>query len=169
MKVKTVTKKFPKSFILDTNVILHDATCINQFQEHDIIIPLTVIEELDHIAGGCLIGLSRNAGIPEAASGERNCCHSEEGIYEKRAEILHERQSLDRGGFGRPDRLIVRLMRTALHLTRDMWNILMRSTPTRQPLSLPHYDRSCVCRWNAQHSFATLAGVARSQTNRTPF
>jgi PhoH-like ATPase len=52
MKVKTIAKKTPKSFILDTNVILHDATCIHQFQEHDVIIPLTVIEELDHFKRG---------------------------------------------------------------------------------------------------------------------
>jgi len=44
--------KKTKTFILDTNVILHDATCINQFQEHDIVIPLTVIEELDHFKRG---------------------------------------------------------------------------------------------------------------------
>jgi PhoH-like ATPase len=42
----------PKTFILDTNVILHDATCIHQFQENDIIIPLTVIEEIDHFKRG---------------------------------------------------------------------------------------------------------------------
>ena len=52
MKIKTIAKKAPKSFILDTNVILHDATCIHQFQEHDVIIPLTVIEELDHFKRG---------------------------------------------------------------------------------------------------------------------
>ncbi len=46
------TTKKTKMFILDTNVILHDATCINQFQEHDVIIPLTVIEELDHFKRG---------------------------------------------------------------------------------------------------------------------
>ncbi|MBI5727287.1 MAG: ribonuclease, partial [Ignavibacteriales bacterium] len=40
--------KLHKTFVLDTNVILHDAGCINQFQEHDVIIPLTVIEEIDH-------------------------------------------------------------------------------------------------------------------------
>ena len=44
--------KVPKTFILDTNVILHDATCINQFQENDIVIPLTVLEELDHFKRG---------------------------------------------------------------------------------------------------------------------
>ncbi len=45
-------KKRIKTFILDTNVILHDATCINQFQENDVVIPLTVIEELDHFKRG---------------------------------------------------------------------------------------------------------------------
>ena len=45
-------KKQPKIFILDTNVILHDSTCINQFEEHDIVIPLVVIEELDHFKRG---------------------------------------------------------------------------------------------------------------------
>ncbi|MCX7878662.1 MAG: PhoH family protein [Ignavibacteria bacterium] len=43
---------FKKTFILDTNVILHDATCINQFKEHDIVIPISVIEELDHFKRG---------------------------------------------------------------------------------------------------------------------
>lgn len=45
-------KKVPKTFILDTNVILHDASSINMFQENDVIIPLTVIEELDHFKRG---------------------------------------------------------------------------------------------------------------------
>jgi PhoH-like ATPase len=44
--------KAPKSFVLDTNVILHDASSIHQFQENDVIIPLTVIEELDHFKRG---------------------------------------------------------------------------------------------------------------------
>lgn len=48
----TQTKKTPKTFILDTNVILHDAQSINMFQENDVIIPLSVIEELDHFKRG---------------------------------------------------------------------------------------------------------------------
>ena len=52
MKAKTPISKNPKSFILDTNVILHDASCIHQFQENDVVIPLTVIEELDHFKRG---------------------------------------------------------------------------------------------------------------------
>lgn len=45
-------KSQPKTFVLDTNVILHDPTCINHFQEHNIIIPLAVIEELDYFKRG---------------------------------------------------------------------------------------------------------------------
>jgi PhoH-like ATPase len=48
----TSTKKTPKTFVLDTNVILHDAASINMFQENDVIIPLAVIEELDHFKRG---------------------------------------------------------------------------------------------------------------------
>lgn len=45
-------KKSPKTFVLDTNVILHDAASIHMFQENDVVIPLTVIEELDHFKRG---------------------------------------------------------------------------------------------------------------------
>lgn len=41
-----------KTFILDTNVILHDAKCIRNFAEHDIIIPIVVIGELDKFKKG---------------------------------------------------------------------------------------------------------------------
>lgn len=36
-----------KNFVLDTNVILHDHKCIYKFQEHDIYLPIVVLEELD--------------------------------------------------------------------------------------------------------------------------
>ena len=39
--------KTKKTFILDTNVILHDSSCIDHFQENDIVIPIAVLEELD--------------------------------------------------------------------------------------------------------------------------
>ncbi|CAG8999994.1 MAG: hypothetical protein CENE_01983 [Candidatus Celerinatantimonas neptuna] len=38
-----------KVYILDTNVLLHDPLAVYQFQEHDVIIPMTVLEELDRI------------------------------------------------------------------------------------------------------------------------
>jgi PhoH-like ATPase len=42
----------PKLFVLDTNVILHDSGCIHNFEENDIAIPITVLEELDHFKRG---------------------------------------------------------------------------------------------------------------------
>ncbi|MGD2034273.1 MAG: PIN domain-containing protein, partial [Bacteroidales bacterium] len=47
-----MTKKKRKIFILDTNVLLHDYKCIFNFQENDIIIPITVLEELDKFKKG---------------------------------------------------------------------------------------------------------------------
>jgi PhoH-like ATPase len=37
----------PCLFILDTNVLMHDPTSIFRFQEHDIFLPMAVLEELD--------------------------------------------------------------------------------------------------------------------------
>ncbi len=36
-----------KSFVLDTNVLLHDPTALERFEENDIYIPIVVIEEID--------------------------------------------------------------------------------------------------------------------------
>ena len=47
-----MAKKIKKIFVLDTNVILHDSSCIHQFEEHDIVIPITVLEELDNFKKG---------------------------------------------------------------------------------------------------------------------
>lgn len=44
--------KKTKIFVLDTNVILHDHTCIYQFQDNDIVLPITVLEELDKFKRG---------------------------------------------------------------------------------------------------------------------
>jgi PhoH-like ATPase len=41
-----------KNFVLDTNVILHDHKCIYKFQEHDIYLPIVVLEELDKFKKG---------------------------------------------------------------------------------------------------------------------
>ena len=41
-----------KNFVLDTNVILHDYSCLHNFDEHDVYIPIAVLEELDHFKKG---------------------------------------------------------------------------------------------------------------------
>lgn len=45
-------KKNKKVFVIDTNVILHDFQCLNKFQENDVVIPIVVLEELDHLKKG---------------------------------------------------------------------------------------------------------------------
>ena len=44
--------KMNNFFVFDTNVILHDSSCIYQFADNDIVIPMTVLEELDHFKKG---------------------------------------------------------------------------------------------------------------------
>jgi len=41
-----------KIFVLDTSVILYDHNALNNFQEHDVAIPIQVLEELDNLKGG---------------------------------------------------------------------------------------------------------------------
>ena len=36
-----------KLFVLDTNVLLHDPMCLFRFEEHDVFLPMIVLEELD--------------------------------------------------------------------------------------------------------------------------
>ena len=36
-----------KLFVLDTNVLMHDPSAIFKFEEHDIFLPMIVLEELD--------------------------------------------------------------------------------------------------------------------------
>ena len=45
-------KKTRKIFVLDTSVILHDHNSIKCFDEHDVAIPITVLEELDNFKRG---------------------------------------------------------------------------------------------------------------------
>ena len=41
-----------KTFVLDTNVLLHDHDCLDNFQENDIVIPIVALEELDRFKKG---------------------------------------------------------------------------------------------------------------------
>ena len=46
-------------FVLDTNVLMHDPTALFRFDEHDIFLPMVVLEELDRGKKG-LSEVSRN-------------------------------------------------------------------------------------------------------------
>src|SRR5690349_18879065 len=47
-------------YALDTNVLLHDPTALFRFEEHDVFIPMTVLEELDEKKQG-VSEVARNA------------------------------------------------------------------------------------------------------------
>ncbi|NJN45636.1 MAG: PhoH family protein [Candidatus Competibacteraceae bacterium] len=57
MREETVSPK--RVFVLDTNVLIHDPTALFRFKEHDIHLPMMVLEELDHAKKG-LSEMARN-------------------------------------------------------------------------------------------------------------
>jgi PhoH-like ATPase len=85
-------------FVLDTNVLMHDPTALFRFQEHDIYLPMSVLEELD--AG--------KKGLSEAARNVRQVSRfidemmhdaSKEQI-DQGIELLDVRNSLQNNGHG---------------------------------------------------------------------
>jgi PhoH-like ATPase len=49
-----------KIFVLDTNVLMHDPSCLFRFEEHDIFLPIMTLEELDSHKKG-MSEIARNA------------------------------------------------------------------------------------------------------------
>ena len=49
-----------RTYVLDTNVLMHDPTAMFRFEEHDVFLPMTVLEELDAAKKGTS-EVSRNA------------------------------------------------------------------------------------------------------------
>ena len=67
------SSKTTKLFVLDTNVLMHDPTCLFRFEEHDIFVPMMTLEELDANKKG-MSEVARNARqasrtLDEIASG----------------------------------------------------------------------------------------------------
>ena len=51
-KVSSKKDKNKKIFVLDSSAILHDHNTINNFSEHDVAVPISVLEELDNFKKG---------------------------------------------------------------------------------------------------------------------
>ena len=60
MRRRKVAVSDTKLFVLDTNVLLHDPTSLYRFEEHDICLPMFVLEELDNKKKG-MTEVARNA------------------------------------------------------------------------------------------------------------
>lgn len=67
----------PKLFVLDTNILMHDPTAIYHFDEHDIYLPMVVLEELD----------SHKTGTSEVA---RNVRQTNRMLVELMSNSTHE-------------------------------------------------------------------------------
>ena len=59
-KAKARSSGPTKLFVLDTNVLMHDPMCLFRFEEHDIFLPMIVLEELDGHKKG-MTEVARNA------------------------------------------------------------------------------------------------------------
>jgi len=57
---KVSPNKDTKLFVLDTNVLMHDPTSLFRFEEHDVYLPMFVLEELDNNKKG-MTEVARNA------------------------------------------------------------------------------------------------------------
>ena len=53
--VALLTTNDRKIFVLDTNVVLFDSGCIDSFRGHNVVIPITLLEELDKFKKGSAI------------------------------------------------------------------------------------------------------------------
>jgi PhoH-like ATPase len=78
MNIQSVGKKL---FVLDTNVLMHDPTSLFRFQEHNIFIPMVVLEELDHGKKG-ISDVSRNVRQVSRFLDELICDASQAAINE---------------------------------------------------------------------------------------
>ncbi len=57
-------------YVLDTNILLHEPLAFLSFKENDVVVPMTVLEELDYIKGM----YSRYGGFTERSNPGRNDC-----------------------------------------------------------------------------------------------
>lgn len=62
-----------KLFVLDTNVLLHDPSCLFRFEEHDVFLPMIVLEELD----------AHKKGMTEVARNGRQASRSLDALAEQ--------------------------------------------------------------------------------------
>ena len=76
-----------KTFVIDTNVLLHDPDAIGKFRDNDVIIPLNVLEELD--------GLKRLSD--ELGKNARHVIRYIDALKQKNAGDLHNGVTIENG------------------------------------------------------------------------
>lgn len=74
-----------KLFVLDTNVLMHDPTCLFRFEENDIFVPMMTLEELD----------ANKKGLSEVARNARQASRSLDAIVTSTAADIESGIALD--------------------------------------------------------------------------
>jgi PhoH-like ATPase len=77
-----------KQFVLDTNVLMHDPTSLFRFEEHDVYLPMFVLEELDN----------NKKGMSEVARNARQASRFIDGLVGESSLSIEEGVPLDRLG-----------------------------------------------------------------------
>ena len=112
-----------KTFVLDTNVLLHDPACLQVFGNNEVVIPLSILDELDNLKIR-LDGVGRNArAVVRKLDELRSHGSLEEGVRFKnsiiRVELNHQRFVPDGLDGNRVDNKIISV---ALGLEEDQTN-----------------------------------------------
>jgi PhoH-like ATPase len=104
-------------FVLDTNVLMHDPSALFRFQEHDIFLPMVVLEELD----------AAKKGMSEVARNARQVSRLLDNLIgEAGPESIHAGLPLPSvGGNGNPGRVFFQ--------TEDVGHALPTSLPGEKP------------------------------------
>ena len=79
-----------KLFVLDTNVLMHDPMCLFRFEEHDIYLPMIVLEELD----------GHKKGTTEVARNARQASRSLDALAGAQGADISKGLKLDTTGHG---------------------------------------------------------------------
>ncbi len=107
-----------KIFVIDTNVVLYDYRCIYSFQEHNVIIPITVLEEIDKFKRGNEI-INYNA---------REFSRELDALIGDR--FLSEGVHLDSGG--------ILLVSAAAKRDNELRNVFWEDNPDHRILAMAH-------------------------------
>ena len=122
----------PRLYLLDTNVLMHDPTSLYRFAEHDIFLPMIVLEELDRAKKG-VSEVARNVRQVSRFIGQMMSADSpiEEGLSLQEPEGLNlkvgsgklffQTERFENGSHLVGDRTLAdnEILLAALHLTRN--------------------------------------------------
>jgi PhoH-like ATPase len=86
-KNRLVSSKL-KLFVLDTNVLMHDPSSLFRFEEHDVYLPMTTLEELDN----------HKKGMSEVARNARAVSRSLDGLVDDTSGLLNHGIALNKLG-----------------------------------------------------------------------